>query len=65
MAADGRALPRVGLAVGRGQGDGEEEELGAVLEHVVWLGGECEGMGKAAFVELCEMMVPTWDRADV
>jgi hypothetical protein len=72
--AEGRALPAVLVqAVGEDQ---EQERLLACLKYALgleggggWHEGEGpapqEGMVKEVFVELCELLVPTWDRARV
>jgi uncharacterized protein len=72
--AEGRQLPAV--AVVEGEEGYEIEELLACLKYVLgleggggWHEGEGpapqEGMLKELFVELCELLVPKWDRANV
>lgn len=51
----GRALPRVEVE----KGEGMDEVVVACAEYAV------EGMVWGAFVELCEMLVPEWDRKNV
>jgi hypothetical protein len=70
--AEGRVLPTVAIVVV----EEEDEELVACLKYALGLeggGGWHEGEGPAPqegmlgemFVELCELLVPTWDRANV
>jgi hypothetical protein len=69
--ADWRELPRVVVLEGQGQ----NEELVACVKYALGLeggGGVHEGEGpppqgmlKEVFVELCEMLVPKWDQANV
>jgi hypothetical protein len=68
--AEGRALPAVTV-----QGEGQNEELVACVKYALGLegGGDVhegegpppQGMLKEVSVELCEMLVPKWDRANV
>jgi hypothetical protein len=73
--AEGRDLPAVQVVVNE-QEEGEDEELVACLKYALGLeggGGWHEGEGpapqqgmlKEVFVELCELLVPKWDRANV
>ena len=61
--AAGRELPRVSVVAGGGRGRSEDEEqkkkLVACTEYAL------EGMVKEVFVELCELLVPKWDRRNV
>jgi hypothetical protein len=66
--AEGRALPAVQVMEEEESADAEKEQLVACVKYALGLaGGEEEGAGmvKEVFVELCEMVVPTWDRANV
>jgi hypothetical protein len=72
---EGRALPAVRVVVVN-EGQNDNEELVACLKYALGLeggGGWHEGEGPApqdgmlreVFVELCELLVPKWDRANV
>jgi ankyrin repeat protein len=69
--AEGRALPAVAVMEEEGEeGEGEqqdEEQLVACVKYALGLEGGEDGKGmlKEVFVELCELLVPTWDRANV
>ena len=69
-------LPRVRVVQGPAQDkDDEEEKLVACLKYALGLEGgggvvvegqkPAVGMVKGVFVELCELLVPKWDRANV
>ena len=75
--AEGRELPAVVVvAVDEDSNDNEEEELLGCLKYALGLeggGGVHEegqgplpqGMVNDVFIELCELLVPAWDRANV
>lgn len=55
---EGQGLPRVKLVVGNG-GDEQKEVTGACVKYALY------GMEHGVFVELCELMVPAWDRGNM
>ncbi len=73
--AEGRELPAVEVAVDDSNKE-EKEELVACVKYALGLEGgggvneegqgpPPQGMVDDAFIELCELLVPTWDRAHV
>jgi hypothetical protein len=69
--AEGRAMPAVVVVVDDRHGrsnDEEEEELVACVKYALGLEGggtPPQGMVHDVFIELCELLAPTWDRANV
>ncbi len=74
--AEGRALPAVEVVEGQGHGESEEKVV-ACLKYALGLeggtdfaaeggGGDAsapQGMVREVMIELCELLVPKWDRA--
>ena len=74
--AEGRELPAVEVVVDDDSNNEEEEELVACVKYALGLEGgggvheegqgpPPQGMVHDVFIELCELLVPTWDRANV
>ena len=55
----GQALPRVEVVGVVGGAQGGHEEVVACVKYALF------GMPRGAFMGLCELLVPKWDRADV
>lgn len=62
ISAERAGLPRVEVAGGRRS----QAKAKACIQYALGMeGSEGKGMGKKAFVELFEMIVPKWDRGNV
>ena len=75
--AEGRELPAVVVVDVSHERSNEEEKLVACVKYALGLEGGTDfsddggrssaprGMMKEVFIELCELLVPAWDRAHV